>query len=54
MIDTNLCTGDNCPIKDKCLRNQLYKRLLNNPDGLVHLHVKPVYNDSKCENYLHD
>ena len=52
MNDTDLCTGDNCPIKDKYLRNQLYKRLLNNPDSLVHLHVQPQYKDEKCTNYL--
>lgn len=23
MNDTDLCTGDNCPIKDKCLRSEL-------------------------------
>ena len=51
MNDTSLCTGDNCPLKD-CKRYQLYKRLLNNPDGLVHLHVQPSYKDEKCVYYL--
>ena len=54
MNDTDLCTGDSCPLKESCKRYRLYKRLLNNPDGLVHLHVKPQYKDEKCENYLHD
>lgn len=52
MNDTDLCTGDSCPIKDKCLRNQIYKRLLNNPDGELHWHVEPQYKDEKCANYL--
>lgn len=30
------------------------KRLLNNPDGELHLHVEPQYKDEKCENYLRD
>lgn len=51
MKDISLCTGDNCPVKDKCLRYQLYKRLLNNPDGLVHWHVEPQYNKG-CVNFL--
>ena len=53
MNDTDLCTGDNCPLKD-CKRYQLYKRLLNNPDGELHWHVEPKYKDEKCENYLHE
>lgn len=53
MNDISLCTGDNCPLKD-CKRYQLYKRLLNNPDGELHWHVQPSYKDEKCKNYLHD
>lgn len=51
MNDTDLCTGDNCPIKDKCLRNMLYKKLLNHPDGDLHWHVEPQY-EKGCVNYL--
>lgn len=56
MNDTSFCApGDTCPIKSSCLRHILYQRALKAPDGTeYHLHVKPAYNDSKCENYLHD
>lgn len=53
MTDTDLCTGDSCPIKEKCLRYKLYQRALNHPDGTeYHYHVEPSYTKEGCVNFL--
>ena len=52
MNDISLCApGDTCPIKEKCLRYQLYQQALKGADGELHWHVQPSYTEEGCVNY---
>lgn len=52
MIDISLCApGDTCPIKEKCLRYQLYQQALKGADGELHWHVEPQY-EKGCVNFI--
>lgn len=43
MPDISMCSGDGCPIKEKCYR------FTAKPDEYLQSYIQPPYKDGKCE-----
>ena len=46
------CEGTGCPLKEKCIRFQLYKIWKDLKEERLTPFVEPSFNNDKCENFL--
>jgi hypothetical protein len=52
MNDVAHCTGENCPIRDVCMRYQVYIKYSNELTTEIGMFVEPGYIGYYCNNFI--